>query len=637
MIILSCKNLSKSYGIDNILHNISFNIKDGEKVGLIGPNGSGKSTLLKILANELDYDAGEIFVEKNKKIGYLPQHYSIESSKTIYNEMLCVFKNLIDLEKKISELEEKMNEPYDASNAEYHDKIIKNYTTAVETYTLRGGYTYRGEINRVLTGLGFEESDFHTPVNILSGGQKTRLALCKLLLVNPDILLLDEPTNHLDLDAIEWLEEYLKNHKGTLLIISHDRYFLDSVTNKTMEICNNQFKSFDGNYTKFMEFKKKDYEAQLKAYSAQQAEIKRQEEIIERYRSFNREKSIRAAESRQKALDKIDKIDKPIMYSNSAKIKFKASIKSGNDVLHIEDLAKSFDDVKLFNNINLDIKRGDKSALIGENGRGKTTLFKIIMDKISADKGKKVLGRNVFIGYYDQEQSDLDPNKTIIDEVWDAFPNMTTTEVRNALAAFLFTGDDVFKEISKLSGGEKCRINLLKLMLSKANFLLLDEPTNHLDIVSREALEDAILNYDGTVLVISHDRYFLNKVIDKIYELKEDEIKEYLGNYSYYIEKKKNPSRFESLEENEGMTKTQIKIEKKKKREAEKEQKQIKLKAKNIEELIASKENELLKLQEKLCLEEVYSNPEKSQEVNLKILEIEKSLEELYNEWENYL
>lgn len=637
MIILSCKNLSKSYGIDNILHNISFNIKDGEKVGLIGPNGSGKSTLLKILANELDYDAGEIFVEKNKKIGYLPQHYSIESSKTIYNEMLCVFKNLIDLEKKISELEEKMNEPYDASNAEYHDKIIKNYTTAVETYTLRGGYTYRGEINRVLTGLGFEESDFHTPVNILSGGQKTRLALCKLLLVNPDILLLDEPTNHLDLDAIEWLEEYLKNHKGTLLIISHDRYFLDSVTNKTMEICNNQFKSFDGNYTKFMEFKKKDYEAQLKAYSAQQAEIKRQEEIIERYRSFNREKSIRAAESRQKALDKIDKIDKPIMYSNSAKIKFKASIKSGNDVLHIEDLAKSFDDVKLFNNINLDIKRGDKSALIGENGRGKTTLFKIIMDKISADKGKKVLGRNVFIGYYDQEQSDLDPNKTIIDEVWDAFPNMTTTEVRNALAAFLFTGDDVFKEISKLSGGEKCRINLLKLMLSKANFLLLDEPTNHLDIVSREALEDAILNYDGTVLVISHDRYFLNKVIDKIYELKEDEIKEYLGNYSYYIEKKKNPSRFESLEENEGMTKTQIKIEKKKKREAEKEQKQIKLKAKNIEELIASKENELLKLQEKLCLEEVYSNPEKAQEVNLKILEIEKSLEELYNEWENYL
>lgn len=637
MIILSCKNLSKSYGIDNILHNISFNIKDGEKVGLIGPNGSGKSTLLKILANELDYDAGEIFVEKNKKIGYLPQHYSIESSKTIYNEMLCVFKNLMDLEKKISELEEKMNEPYDASNAEYHDKIIKNYTTAVETYTLRGGYTYRGEINRVLTGLGFEESDFHTPVNILSGGQKTRLALCKLLLVNPDILLLDEPTNHLDLDAIEWLEEYLKNHKGTLLIISHDRYFLDSVTNKTMEICNNQFKSFDGNYTKFMEFKKKDYEAQLKAYSTQQAEIKRQEEIIERYRSFNREKSIRAAESRQKALDKIDKIDKPIMYSNSAKIKFKASIKSGNDVLHIEDLAKSFDDVKLFNNINLDIKRGDKSALIGENGRGKTTLFKIIMDKISADKGKKVLGRNVFIGYYDQEQSDLDPNKTIIDEVWDAFPNMTTTEVRNALAAFLFTGDDVFKEISKLSGGEKCRINLLKLMLSKANFLLLDEPTNHLDIVSREALEDAILNYDGTVLVISHDRYFLNKVIDKIYELKEDEIKEYLGNYSYYIEKKKNPSRFESLEENEGMTKTQIKIEKKKKREAEKEQKQIKLKAKNIEELIASKENELLKLQEKLCLEEVYSNPEKAQEVNLKILEMEKSLEELYNEWENYL
>lgn len=637
MIILSCKNLDKSYGIDSILHGISFNVNDGEKVGLIGPNGSGKSTLLKILAGNLDYDSGEIFVEKNKKVGYLPQHYSIESSETIYNEMLCVFKNLMDLENKIKYLEDKMNEPYDASNAEYHDKIIKSYTSAVDTYTLRGGYTYKGEINRVLTGLGFEESDFNTPVSILSGGQKTRLALCKLLLVNPDVLLLDEPTNHLDLDAIEWLEEYLKNHKGSMIIISHDRYFLDSVTNKTMEISNNKLKSFEGNYTKFIEFKKKDYEAELKAYSIQQSEIKRQEEIIERYRSFNREKSVRAAESRQKALDKMEKIDKPMVNSSSAKIKFKASVKSGNDVLHIEDLSKSFDDIKLFNNINLDIKRGDSSALIGENGRGKTTLFKIIMDKISADRGNKILGRNVFIGYYDQEQSDLDLNKTIIDEVWDSFPSMTTTEVRNALASFLFTGDDVFKEISKLSGGEKCRINLLKLMLSKANFLLLDEPTNHLDIVSREALEDAIVNYDGTVLVISHDRYFLNKVVDNIYELKEDEIKEYLGNYSYYVEKKKNPSRFETLEENEGLTKTQIRIEKKKKREAEKEQKQIKMKAKNIEELIASNESELLKLQGELCLEEVYSKAEKAQEVNLKILNIEKSLEELYNEWENYL
>lgn len=637
MIILSCKNLNKNYGIDSILHNISFNIKDGEKVGLIGPNGSGKSTLLKILANKLDHDSGEIFVEKNKKIGYLPQHYSIESSKNIYNEMLCVFKSLIDLEQKIADLEEKMKEPYDISNAEYHDKIIKNYTNAVETYTLKGGYVYKGEINKVLSGLGFNESDFNTPVNILSGGQKTRLALCKLLLVNPDILLLDEPTNHLDLNAIEWLEEYLKNHKGSILIISHDRYFLDSVTNRTMEISNNRLKSFDGSYTKFMEFKKKDYETELKAYSLQQSEIKRQEEIIEKYRSFNREKSIKAAESRQKALDKIDKIDKPIIDSNSARIKFKASIKSGNDVLYIEDLSKSFDDMKLFDNINLDVKRGDKSAIIGENGRGKTTLFKIIMDDLPPNKGTKILGRNVFIGYYDQEQSDLDPNKTIIDEVWDTFPNMTTTEVRNALASFLFTGDDVFKEISNLSGGEKCRINLLKLMLSKANFLLLDEPTNHLDIVSREALEDALLNYDGTVLVISHDRYFLNKVIDKIYELKKDEIKEYLGNYTYYIEKKENPSRFEASEENDGMTKTQIKIEKKKKREAEKEQKQIKMEAKNIEELISSNENELLKLQEKLCLEEVYSKPEKAQEVNLKILDIEKSLEELYNEWENYL
>lgn len=637
MIILSCKNLNKNYGINVILENVTFSINEGDKIGLIGPNGAGKSTLFKILTNQLDYDSGELFIDKNKKLGYLSQHLSLDSNNTIYEEMLSVFNEIIDLENKIVDLEMKLNEPYDASKADYHDKIIKDYALYTELYNNRGGYTYKGDISKVLKGLGFTEDDYNKSINILSGGQKTRVALCKLLLNNPDILLLDEPTNHLDLEAIEWLEEYLKGYKGTIIIISHDRYFLDAITNKTMELLNSHTAFYDGNYTKFIEFKKKDYENKLKAYNLQQEELKRQEEIIERYRSFNREKSIKAAESRQKALDKIERLQSPDKDPNGAKIKFKTLITSGNDVLHIENLSKSFGDKHLFSNISFDIKRGEKVALIGENGRGKTTLFKIIMDKIESDDGIKVLGKNVFIGYYDQEQSDLNDDKTIIDEVWDDFPNMTTTEIRTSLAAFLFKGDDVFKPICKLSGGEKCRINLLKLMLSESNLLLLDEPTNHLDIMSREALEDAILEYDGTVLVISHDRYFLNKVINKIYELKEDGAKEYLGNYSYYIEKKKNPHRFIHEEEQEGKTKTQIQQEKKKKREAEKLEKEKKLKTKSIEEEISLKEGHLVELQNQLCLQEIYSDPQRSEEVNKEILNIEKELEELYTQWEGLI
>lgn len=545
-----------------------------------------------------------------------------------------MFKDLLSLEARLKELEVKLNEPYDSSKQEYHEKLIEQYATLSELYNNRGGYTYKGEINRVLKGLGFAHEDFHKSINILSGGQKTRVALCKLLLTSPDILLLDEPTNHLDLDAIEWLEEYLRAYKGTIIVISHDRFFLDSITNKTLEMINGHVNTYNGNYTSFLEQKKKNYEIQLKAYNLQQAEVKRQEEIIERYRSFNREKSIKAAESREKALQKIERIAPPEVEAKASKIKFETQIKSGNDVLHIEGLSKSFGDKKLFYSLDMEIKKGEKIALIGKNGRGKTTLFKIIIDKIEKDSGIKVLGKNVLIGYYDQEQSDLNPEKSVLDEVWDEFPNMTTTQVRNALAAFLFTGDDVFKPISTLSGGEKCRINLLKLMLSKSNFLLLDEPTNHLDIVSREALEDALLNYDGTVLVISHDRYFLNKVINKIYELNEDGIKEYLGNYSYYVEKKKNPLRYKEELANHGKTKTQIQEERKKKKEMEKAQKERQLRIKDIETSITNNEKRLLELQEQLCLEEVYSNPIKSEEVNKQIASIEDALEKLYNEWE---
>lgn len=638
MIVLSCKSISKSYGIKEILKDVTFSINEGDKVGIIGGNGEGKSTLFKIISKELSYDSGEIFIDKNKTIGYLSQNIDLDLENTIYEEMNLVFKEFIDIENKLKELEIEMNQPYDEVNASYYDKLIKKYTTLQDLYTNKGGYSYKGEISRVLKGLGFLEEDFNKVIGTLSGGQKTRASLCKLLLRNPDIILLDEPTNHLDLDAIEWLEEYLTAYKGTVLVISHDRFFLDKVTNKTFEVINGHVNCYNVAYTKFIDQRRKNYEAQLKAYNLQQAEIKRQEAIIERFRSFNREKSIRAAESREKALEKIERIEAPDKEKDPSKIKFETAVKSGYDVLHVENLSKSYGNKTLFSNLNMDIKRGEKVALIGENGRGKTTLFKIILDKIKADNGKVILGTNVNPGYYDQEQSDLNLNKTIIDEVWDEFPSLTVTKIRSILASFLFTGEDVFKVINTLSGGEKCRVNLLKLMLSKANFLLLDEPTNHLDIISREALEDALLSYDGTVLVISHDRYFLNKVINKILELNEDGIKEYLGNYSYYQEKKINPHRFEIIEEiANGKTKTQIKEERKKKKEKEKEEKALKIKLKKLEDDIAKYEDMLLSLQEKLCLEEVYSNPVESEKVNKEIKNIEETIEDLYADWESLI
>ncbi|SHI63278.1 ATP-binding cassette, subfamily F, member 3 [Clostridium cavendishii DSM 21758] len=635
MIVLSAKNITKSFGIDEILKGVTFNVNEGDKVGLIGANGEGKSTLFRILTKDLSSDSGELFIDKNKTLGYLSQHLSLDSDSTIYGEMLKVFSDLLSLEETLKNMEEKLNEPYDPNNAEYHERLIQNYTLNQELYENRGGYTYKAEISRVLKGLGFFENDFDKDIITLSGGQKTRVALCKLLLIKPDILLLDEPTNHLDLSAIEWLEDYLKAYKGTVILISHDRFFLDSVTTQTFELIGGSVNCYNASYTKFLELREKAMEAQLKAYNLQQTEIKRQEDIIEKFRSFNREKSIKAAESREKALAKIERLDAPVKEAMASRIKFETLIKSGNDVLHAENLSKAYGEKILFNNVNLDLKRGEKIALIGENGRGKTTLFKIIMETVKADNGISILGKNVFLGYYDQEQSDLDFEKTIIDEIWDSFPDMTTTQVRTALAAFLFTGDDVFKKISLLSGGEKCRINLLKLMLSKSNFLLLDEPTNHLDIMSREALEDAILSYDGTLMVISHDRYFLNKVISKIYELEENGINTYLGNYNYYSEKKKNPSRYEGLEEDvQGKTKTQIKDERRKKKEAEKEAKALTLKLKNIEKEISDKEEEMISLQEQLCLEEVYSNPTKSEAVNKSISKLQLEIDSLYEAWE---
>ena len=637
MIVLSCSDISKSYGTDVILDKISFSVNENEKVGFIGPNGAGKSTIFKIIAGELEYDSGDVYIDKSKKVGYLSQHLSLQGTNSIYSELLSVFSDLTETEEKLHILEQKMNEPYNSENDEYHNKIISDYTTLSEVYINKGGFTYKGEINRVFKGLGFCEEDMDKEISILSGGQKTRVALCKLLLIKPSILLLDEPTNHLDLNAIEWLEEYLREYKGTMILISHDRYFLDTVTDRTFELSNQHVYCYNGNYSAFIELKKKNYEVQLKAYKLQQEEIKRQEAIIEKYRSFNREKSIKAAESREKALSRIERISAPDAEQAAAKIKFETMIKSGNDVMHVENLAKSYGTKLLFKDVYMDLKRGEKVALIGDNGRGKTTFFRIIMDSVRCDEGLKVLGKNVFTGYYDQEQSDLHDEKTVIDEVWDDFPDMTTSRVRTVLGAFLFKGDDVFKKVENLSGGEKCRINLLKLMLSKSNFLLLDEPTNHLDIISREALEDALLDYDGTVLVISHDRYFLNKVVSKIYELNEDGVKEYLGNYSYYVEKKKNPQRFQELTEHSGKTKTQIQEEKKKKKEKEKREKERLSFIKELEADITENEEKIKFLHEQLCLEEVYSNPQKCEDVNKEIQSADARLSKLYKEWEEAL
>lgn len=435
MIVLSCRNIKKSYGIQDVLKDVTLSVNEGDKVGIIGPNGEGKSTLFKILSKNITPDDGDMFIDKNKTIGYLSQHLSLQSDNTIYEEVSSVFQHLINLENKIKDLEIKMKEPYDEANASYHEKLIKDYTTSQELYENRGGYTYRGNISKVLKGLGFLEDDFNKVITTLSGGQKTRIALCKLLLQNPDILLLDEPTNHLDLEAIEWLEEFLKSYKGTLLVISHDRFFLDAVTNRTFQVINGHVNCYNAPYTKYLELKEKDYEAKLKAYNLQQAEIQRQEEIIQKFRSFNREKSIRRAESREKALEKMERLDAPDKEKGASKIQFETAVKSGYDVLHIENLSKSFEDKNLFNNISFDLKRGEKIALIGDNGRGKTTLLNIIMGKLKADSGKTILGTNVNVGYYDQEQSDLDQNKTILDEVWDAFPDLTTTKIRTALSS----------------------------------------------------------------------------------------------------------------------------------------------------------------------------------------------------------
>lgn len=637
MIVLSCNNLYKSFGIDYILENICFTVNEGDKVGIIGVNGTGKTTLMKIISGDYGYDQGDIYTSKDCEIGYLEQNTNFYSNNTILEEVLEVFKHLIDMENYLRELEIKISEEGSKSNSSILEKLMNDYSHTLELFASKNGYGYKSEAKGVLKGLGFKDEDMDKPISILSGGEKTRVLLGKLLLKKPTLLLLDEPTNHLDSEAIEWLEFFLKQYKGTVILISHDRYFLDQVVGRIFEVHNKKLKSYNGNYTNYLELSKIEKEIELKKYEDQQKDIKKQEESIEKLKAYGREKHLKRARSKEKALDKIDVLDKPEAYRKKAKIQFHPSIVSGNDVLHVDNISMGYDDRTLFKGVNFDIYRGEKVALIGPNGIGKSTLFKIIMNQLTPLNGDIKVGTNVNVAYFHQEQKTLNLNNTIIDEIWDTNDRLTQTEIRNMLGSLLFEDEDVFKKISTLSGGERARIAILKLILSKANFLLLDEPTNHLDIDSKEVLEEALENYTGTIFTISHDRYFLNTVVDKILVLGEDGITEYLGNYDYYIDKKREQDEISIVVEVEEKTKTQLKEERRKEKEQREKENKNRNKIKNIEKEIEEIEIKIEELNHLLCQEEVYSNPDKSKEVSQEKTNYEDKLSSLYEAWEELI
>lgn len=637
MIILSCNNLTKSFGVESILENISFTVNEGDKIGVIGVNGTGKTTLFKIISGIYGYDSGEIYTSKDCEIGYLEQNTNFYSDNTIFTEVLEVFSDLIKMEEDLRKMECEISDKSSETNSPDLQKLMDNYSHKLELFQNSNGYGYKSEAKGVLKGLGFNDDELEKPIKILSGGEKTRVLLAKLLLKKPTLLLLDEPTNHLDSDALEWLELFLKQYKGTVILISHDRYFLDQSVNRIFEIHNKKLKAYNGNYSYYVEKSAIDKEIERKTYEDQQKEIKKQEESIERLKAYGREKHLKRARSKEKALSKIEVLDKPDGERKRAKIKFIPAVESGNDVLAVRDVEMSFPDKVLFKDLNLDIYRGEKVALIGPNGAGKSTLFKIIMNELDPIQGEVKFGTNVNTAYFHQEQKTLNLDNTVIDEIWDANPHLTQTEVRNMLGAFLFENEDVFKRISSLSGGERARVAILKLILSQSNFLLLDEPTNHLDIDSKEVLEEALVNYTGTIFTISHDRYFLNKVVDKILVLDENGVTEYLGNYDYYIEKKRQLSEMNKEENTETKTKTQLKEEKRKEKEQREIERRSKNKIKKLEDDIEQTEKKIAGLDMMLCQEEIYSNPEKSKEVNLEKSELEDKLSSLYEKWEQIM
>ncbi|MBQ9927641.1 MAG: ABC-F family ATP-binding cassette domain-containing protein [Lachnospiraceae bacterium] len=633
--ILSCQNISKAFNEKSILRDVSFHIEDYDKAAVVGINGVGKTTLLRIIVGEMAADDGLVTLSKGKTMGYLAQNQAVNSENTIYDELLSVKADIISLEKQIRETERAMKH----CSEDELSRLMESYTRQMHAFESANGYAYKSELTGVLKGLGFTEEEFEKPISTLSGGQKTRVALGKLLLLKPDLIILDEPTNHLDLNSIAWLETYLLNYKGAVIIVSHDRYFLDKIAGKVIEIDQTKATTFVGNYSDYAVKKEQLRTAALNAYLNQQREIKHQEDVIEKLRSFNREKSIKRAESRVKMLDKIEVLEKPTETRSDIHMTLTPKYQSGNDVLHIEGLSKSFGPLTLFENLSMDIKRGEHVAIIGDNGTGKTTILKIINELLPADEGTITLGSHVHIGYYDQEHNVLHTDKTLFEEISDAYPTLTNTEIRNTLAAFLFTGDDVFKQIKDLSGGEKGRVSLAKLMLSEANFLILDEPTNHLDIMSKEILEDALNAYEGTVLYVSHDRYFINRTASRILDLTEKQLIGYLGNYDYYLEKKETveqnlltKSSAAPLVKPEAVSETKLDWQAQKELQAKQRKRENDLK--KCEEKISELEAKIAEIDEQMQQPEIATSVFKLQDLTKEQEALNAQLTELYEKWE---
>ena len=634
--ILACHGISKAFEEKIIVDNGSFHIEDHEKAALVGPNGAGKSTILKMIVGELPTDSGNVILTRGKTLGYLAQHQNMDSSNSIYDEVKSAKAHLIAMEEQLRSIELEMK---DLSGSELNSRM-ETYHRLTAAFERENGYAYESEITGVLKGLGFQEEEFSRPVATLSGGQKTRVSLGKLLLSKPDILLLDEPTNHLDLNSITWLETYLLNYTGAVLIVSHDRYFLNRIVTKVIEIEAGQVMTYLGNYSDFSYKKKQLREARLKEYLNQQQEIKHQEAVIEKLRSFNREKSIKRAESREKMLNKIERIEKPQEINTDIHLTLTPSVVSGNDVLSIEHLSKAFPPQQLFSDVSFEIKRGEHVAIIGDNGTGKTTLLKILNGLVDADHGSFTLGTNVHIGYYDQEHHVLHMEKTIFDEISDDYPSLTNTEIRNMLAAFLFTGDDVFKLIGDLSGGERGRVSLAKLMLSEANFLILDEPTNHLDIASKEILEHALNDYTGTLLYVSHDRYFINQTATRILDLVNQKFVNYIGNYDYYLEKKEELTAAYTSDvtvsdsSSSASAPSENKLSWQEQKEAQAKERKRQNDLRKTEERITALEERDNEIDQLMMKEEIFTNSVKCQELAQEKATIAEELEELYEKWE---
>ena len=628
MIVLSAQNVAKSFGVNEVLLDVSFTLQQGDRMGLVGVNGCGKSTLMRIIAGLETPDSGEIAMVRGARVGYLAQQDMVTHGASVWDELQKVFEPVFEMEKRLRALEAEMAHAHE--DAARFSRLSSDYDRLSRAFEEADGYAWKSLVAGVLNGLGFKPAQYEQSVDSLSGGEKTRLCLARLLLQKPDLLLLDEPTNHLDMETLQWLENYLSAYRGSVLVISHDRYFLDHVCTGMVEILMGVSEQYSGNYTRYIAQRQERFETRIRAYELQQKEIERQQAIIARYRMFNREKSIRAAESREKALERMEKLDKPVD-ERSIRFSFEARRRTGEDVLMVREVSKSFGDKHLFSGLTLHVRAGDRVALIGPNGVGKSTLVKLIVGEEAPDTGDIRYGANVDIGYYDQHQSSLHPEKTVLDEVWDRFPRMEQSDVRGALGMFLFTGDDVFQPIKTLSGGEKGRVALTALMLRKDNLLLLDEPTNHLDMDSREVLEDALSDFGGTIITVSHDRYFINRVANRIIEMRPDGVTEYMGNYDDYVERKNRPVEQEAVA---GKTRTELEKEKRREKMNKQALRQLKVRAQEAERAVGQKEEEIAQLEAQMADPDLYADAGRFAEINRAYQKAQAELPLLYEQWE---